>query len=303
MKIGKKVFPNRPFMQVEIQDGICKERFLRSQVQEGTGRIVPRFLDFHRLRVEEDMDYPLHQHRNFELILIVNGPYRCSLNGEQLRLNDGQVLMIQPGDAHQDFFKEGQLHYVVHFELEGDSSLKVFSSKTDSVNRIAQGEFSDEIGLLEEIAEESMSDRWLAGRIQDALLNTLFWRVIRGIDRKVIDREFLTLFERQVFLDDFHGLIQAQIGQTLKVADIAAQIGIPVRTLHQKICQLTGQSPSYWIRKKKIETAKTALLDQRKSIKEISYDLGYSNPFHFSQVFKQMTGMSPGRWRNAKSAM
>ena len=300
MKIGKK-YEAQSSVQIDVNEGIRKERFLRSRHSDSRDRITPRFMDFHRLKVMEKMVYPIHVHRDYELILVVKGPYRCTLNETEISLGKGQVLLIQPNDTHQDIFTTGQMHYVVHFKLEGawegKAPIRIFANAS---GRIPEGDFSEDIGLIEGIAKESTHDKWLADRMQDALLNMLFWRVIRGLPRRVLHRGFLSSIERQQFLNEFHEAILDQLGQPLKVADVAARVGVPVRTLHQKVFHLTGESPAYWIRKKKIEAAKAALLEDRKSIKEIAYELGYSNPFHFSQVFKRMTGVSPKRWRNER---
>ena len=301
MNIGKIEVENDGIECVSGSE-IAKERFLRSSHRETSTWIVPRFLDFHRLRVFEDSLYPRHVHRDYELILVVNGPYRCTLNGEAVRIEAGQVLLIQTGDEHQDHFCKSQMHYVVHFQLEGawvgKSPLTIFAGSSRGMDRIPEGEFGDDIGLLEAIAAESTQNKWLADRIQDALLNMLFWKVIRALPRQGLDRGFRASVERQRFLEAFHDYIAEQIAQPLKVADVATGMNLPVRTLHQKVYRLTGESPAYWICRRKIDAAKTALLETRKSVKEIAYELGYSNPFHFSQVFKKATGVSPKMWRS-----
>lgn len=47
----------------------------------------------------------------------------------------------------------------------------------------------------------------------------------------------------------------------------------------------------------RIEKAKVLIQDPRKSIKEISFDVGYHDPNYFSKVFKKSTGVSPMTYR------
>jgi two-component system response regulator YesN len=47
----------------------------------------------------------------------------------------------------------------------------------------------------------------------------------------------------------------------------------------------------------RMEKAKDLLADPDKSLKEITYDIGYNDPNYFSRVFKKMTGLSPTDYR------
>jgi AraC-like DNA-binding protein len=46
-----------------------------------------------------------------------------------------------------------------------------------------------------------------------------------------------------------------------------------------------------------MDVAASLLLNTNRSIKEISFDMGYSNPFHFSRSFSRYADMSPRVYR------
>ncbi len=48
----------------------------------------------------------------------------------------------------------------------------------------------------------------------------------------------------------------------------------------------------------RIEKAKKLLSDPEKSLKEITFEIGYHEPNYFSKVFKKMCGVSPKEYRN-----
>jgi AraC-like DNA-binding protein len=43
--------------------------------------------------------------------------------------------------------------------------------------------------------------------------------------------------------------------------------------------------------------AKEKIMDQRKSISEIAYELGFRYPQHFTRAFKKITGHTPHEYR------
>ena len=47
-----------------------------------------------------------------------------------------------------------------------------------------------------------------------------------------------------------------------------------------------------------ISLAKDALLSSDQNITDISINLGYEHPNHFSRMFKRLTGLSPKHYRN-----
>ncbi|MEJ0103822.1 MAG: helix-turn-helix transcriptional regulator [Bacteroidota bacterium] len=46
-----------------------------------------------------------------------------------------------------------------------------------------------------------------------------------------------------------------------------------------------------------MDKAKTLLWSTEKSISEITYDLGFEHPSHFTKLFKNRTGVSPRQFR------
>lgn len=59
-----------------------------------------------------------------------------------------------------------------------------------------------------------------------------------------------------------------------------------------------GISAQEFIHNKLIDVAKEQILDQGKSISEISYDLGFKYPQHFTRLFKAKVGISPSEYKS-----
>lgn len=59
----------------------------------------------------------------------------------------------------------------------------------------------------------------------------------------------------------------------------------------------TGMKPKTYIDRFKVQKASEQLCNSQKSVTEIAEDLGYSDPYHFSRRFKELTGLAPEHYR------
>ena len=59
----------------------------------------------------------------------------------------------------------------------------------------------------------------------------------------------------------------------------------------------TGDKPLHYLQRLRIETAKSLLATTGKSIKTISYEVGYDDASFFARLFRQHTELSPNHYR------
>ena len=93
--------------------------------------------------------------------------------------------------------------------------------------------------------------------------------------------------------------INQNISQNIKISDIAAEIGISEIYLYKIFMKHAKKSPQQLLLAYRIQLAKNYLRNPGLSIKTISTELGFSNPNHFSTLFKKSTGMSPKEYRTS----
>ncbi len=59
----------------------------------------------------------------------------------------------------------------------------------------------------------------------------------------------------------------------------------------------TGLSPFEWLLRRRIDRAKTLLLQQGRSLSDVALDVGFAAQPQFTTAFRRVTGQTPGRWR------
>ena len=75
--------------------------------------------------------------------------------------------------------------------------------------------------------------------------------------------------------------------------DIAKSINWGYSRFRKIFLQQTGKTPYQYIQEMRIEQSKFLLLNTTKALKEIAYEVGFSNPDYFSTAFRRITGVSP----------
>lgn len=87
------------------------------------------------------------------------------------------------------------------------------------------------------------------------------------------------------------------LAEPLKLAQLAATVGMSEFHFSRLFKKATGLSPSRYFIRQRIAQAQLLLQETDKSIIEIGMSVGYSSPSHFAQVFRRETGLPPSQYR------
>lgn len=92
--------------------------------------------------------------------------------------------------------------------------------------------------------------------------------------------------------------IYTHIKERITIEDLAEELGVSASYLSRLFKKATGMSVSGYIRQQKIEMAKNLLRYSDSSMIEIANQLAFSSQSHFIQQFREVTGMTPKKYRN-----
>jgi signal transduction histidine kinase/ligand-binding sensor domain-containing protein/DNA-binding response OmpR family regulator len=84
------------------------------------------------------------------------------------------------------------------------------------------------------------------------------------------------------------------------VDQLSADMNMSRVGLYKKVLPLTGKSPVEYIRSYRLLKSKPLLLKSQMTIAEVAYEVGFSNPKHFSKYFKQEFNMLPSAYALTK---
>jgi AraC-like DNA-binding protein/mannose-6-phosphate isomerase-like protein (cupin superfamily) len=261
----------------------------------------PVFTQFLLNRVAQSFVFSLHQHAEFEILLIIRGPYRCRVNGRQLDLKTNSVLVVQPGDWHEDQC-EPPLKYVgLNFHLQGSAGeggeIRFFRAGIPAEKQHTSLKSAEYLPLLEKIALEADQHDAVSVQIQDAVMEELFWRLARAFPASSLAEWLLPQAAEKDFLVRLRRCFAQNIHHSASVESMAAELGIGERTLGLRCAELLHTSPAKAFLRFKIERARHLLRRTEMPVKAIGYHLGFSSPYHFSRAYKQIYHHAPTRER------
>nr|WP_293838526.1 helix-turn-helix domain-containing protein [uncultured Arsenicibacter sp.] len=231
--------------------------------------------------------------------------------GTVVFIGPGQVIGSEPeGELHQPYGKAlvfhpdlikgttlgKQMHEYSFFSYQSNEALHLSDSERSIVGTCF-GNIGMEIG--QNIDRHSK-------KLIVANLELLLKYCTRFYDRQFITREHIN-----------HGII-GQFDEKLMayllsdqlrthglpgVAFFAAELHLSPNYFGDLIKKETGKTALEYIQLQLLDLAKERMFDTTKSVSEISYELGFKYPQHFTRFFKQKTGLSPNEYRSKRVAI
>ncbi|WP_158768276.1 GlxA family transcriptional regulator [Paraglaciecola sp. L1A13] len=86
--------------------------------------------------------------------------------------------------------------------------------------------------------------------------------------------------------------------QSVELQHLAKKIGMSKRTFIRRFQKATGELPSRYLQRLRVEAAKHRLGNTQDSIKTIGMGVGYRDISSFSKVFKSLTAVTPREFRS-----
>lgn len=92
-------------------------------------------------------------------------------------------------------------------------------------------------------------------------------------------------------------LMSATLQEELPLNRLAAECNLSVRHFVRAFRRNTGTSPHQWLLKRRVEHARALLQNRGLSLTEVALACGFADQSHFTRVFTNVVGVSPGAWR------
>lgn len=135
--------------------------------------------------------------------------------------------------------------------------------------------------------------RYLESKLTALLIDFLLAKQTSGVqkvDVKIPEVDYLTLVKLE-------GYIRKNLKKPLSISDLAEIAGFNPTKLKRDFKKVYGVTTFKYITGLRMEEAKKMIVEDGASITQAAFEVGYSNPQHFTAAFKRTMGYLPGLLR------
>ncbi|MBB3700195.1 helix-turn-helix domain-containing protein [Flammeovirga yaeyamensis] len=255
-----------------------------------------------------------HKHNFFEIVYIEKGSgYQC-INDHEFEYKEGNIFLLPPLDCHSFKIKETTrfmfIRFTDHYFMNSDGKtdynrwFEQISYIIAHYNKVAGDIISSEserqflIQNLNMIYRESLKTDVYSKSIINSILVTVLELLGRNIEEKYLK-------ETQISDSKFTEIlrfINQNITNTeqLKIPYLAEKFNVSKTYFSEYFKKNAQMSLVDYIIKAKLRIVETKIKHTDLSLKEIAYQLNFTDSSHLSKSFKKMYGMSIRDFRNTQ---
>lgn len=244
-------------------------------------------------------DWQLKAHRHARLhqvLFLTSGAGEVEIDGERHAIPAASFVNVPRGVVHGYDFAPETSGWVVtltsdlldHCLLEGEGVRAPLERAMVHPLPPEMAELAEH--LFGEYHRQSFARAQILRSLAGAL-TALVARTIHTADSADQARAENPLFKR------FEEMIERDFRKRRPLADYARELAISPTHLNRISHQSTGQAASQLINERMLREARRMLIYTNLTAAQIAYDLGFSDPAHFSRVFAKGTGVPPKLFR------
>ena len=227
---------------------------------------------------------------------VARGKGVLTVDGSEHKLLPGSIFAYKPFTAHTIRTSPDDPLVKYFIDFSGRAAQQIISRKVLGAHGIAYLHHSQPIHeLYEQTLETGLKGGVLAQRLCSLLLELLSLRIEENAHTpsEALSRA------RQSF-ERCRGELQKHFRTIQSVSELATLTHFDPAYLSRLFDRFVGESPHEMLTRLKMNEAAAHLIRGRYTVKEVAARVGFSDPYHFSRVFKKHHGIPPARFQDAR---
>jgi AraC-like DNA-binding protein/mannose-6-phosphate isomerase-like protein (cupin superfamily) len=264
------------------------------------------FIGWTSLSTAMRFNLPAHIHDGYEIMYLSRGSSEWWVGDSTYELTPGDVYITRPGELHGlvDAVLTPSEYYWIHLEISGTLSFPGVSAEdaqllVQDLNAIEHRCFaapSEIADCFRRILEEHRSPDQYSAMSARAALHALLIHLIRSHATHVRRLQLCQTPQSSVIREAM-SLIAQRLDEPLSALKIAGNRKMCDSSFHQLFRAEVGWTPVEYRARCRIQRAKEMLRENRLTIFEIAFALGFGSGQYFSTAFKKAVGVTPSTYR------
>lgn len=246
--------------------------------------------DYFKVEQGRDFSFPMHMHRCYELIYVLEGSMEVRIERETYPVSAGEMILIKPNRMHDLRTSKASRHKLCIFSPELIAAVSGKLTKYRLPSPVLREIPNPHRELFLRVAEDATT-----AEIKGVLycLSDLYCRTLDITDEDVSSGNDHLM--RNVFL-----YIENNMHLSCTLEGVAGALGYSASYLSRAFKAAVGISFKSYVRKIKINYACYLLENTEEHITDVVSRCGYASVVTFNHCFKEQVGCSPTEYRRSK---
>ncbi|MGR5144017.1 helix-turn-helix transcriptional regulator [Photobacterium sp. DNB23_23_1] len=203
-------------------------------------------------------------------------------SGKRIKIRGNCLIFLDP-KAINSYWCDGFIWklYWIEIFIEQESLVNIPKEKVIQIDNHRHFEIQ-----FEELLDSLKKQKNTFINYAAALFNKIFYEWLLTVNQEQHSKSYNNV---KLVIEEMHH----KLSENWQVKSMAMFIGCSEQHLRKLFLNHTGKSPKEYYLQLKLDIALGVLKRGNKSVSQIAYDLGFSDAFHFSNVFKKRFGYPP----------
>ncbi|MDR6489182.1 AraC-like DNA-binding protein [Chryseobacterium vietnamense] len=250
------------------------------------------------------LDKGIHRDSHYIFTCMESGHVRMMVDFKTIEAKESTIFCVLPGQVHQGLLMEEVCGWfvAVKAELVPDTVRSFFDESLGEIQPLPMDKsLIKKINTTASMLHTSYTNEMLSSKegflVVQSLLNAFLGMFALMYSQKNIspasgENRALQLCRA------FRILVRKDFKTMKSPSEYAEVLNITRGYLTETVREVTGKPAQHWIHQEILIEAKRLLVFTNLSVKEVAYELGYSDHTYFSRLFSKLEEQSPSQFRN-----
>ncbi|WP_288436079.1 helix-turn-helix domain-containing protein [uncultured Chryseobacterium sp.] len=250
------------------------------------------------------MDKGIHRDSHYIFTCMESGHVRMMVDFKTVESRDSTIFCVLPGQVHQGILMKEVCGWfvAVKAELVPDIIRSFFDESLGEILPLSLSKkLIKKISTTADMLHASYTNEMLSTKegflVVQSLLNAFLGMFALTYSQNTISPA--SGESRALQLSRAFRILVRKNFKTMKSpSEYAEVLHITRGYLTETVREVTGKPAQHWIHQEILIEAKRLLVFTNLSVKEVAYELGYSDHTYFSRLFSKLEELSPSEFRN-----